>query len=119
MPLNGACVLMECPGVVPNWVVAGAIGPTQADRHASKVDALRKSDPQIDWSAISERDGDRRRVAKSLLEVLRAQKGNVAEVLKYLECLAQGTDCCEILPTSDGFAIVLASRSGCSEECRE
>ena len=64
MPLNGAVVLMEFPGVVPNWVVAGAIGPTQADGHASKVDALRKSDPQIDWSAISERDGDRLRTRR-------------------------------------------------------
>ena len=72
MPPQGvAIVLTECLDEKPNWEAnAGPMELAQTDRFMTKVAALQKSDPDVDWSAVSERIGERRRVAKWLSEVL-------------------------------------------------
>jgi hypothetical protein len=55
----------------PNWISAIGIVPTPTlSRYQGKVGELRKSDPRVDWSNVSERVGERRRIAKRLSEVV-------------------------------------------------
>lgn len=49
----------------PNWIVgAGVMGLPALGRYNLKVAEMRKTEPRIDWGGVTERDGDRRRIAK-------------------------------------------------------
>jgi hypothetical protein len=45
---------------------AGFMDLARNEKFVTKVTALRKSTPVVDWTAVSERTGERRRVAKWL-----------------------------------------------------
>jgi hypothetical protein len=47
---------------------AGFMDLARNERFVTKVAALRKSTPVVDWTEVSERKGERRRVAKWLSE---------------------------------------------------
>jgi hypothetical protein len=72
-PRGRAIVLTERTPSGPgdqNWVEAiGLIGNEVARHFTEKVAALRKSDPQVDWSGVEILPGCRRRVALYLSEV--------------------------------------------------
>lgn len=54
----------------PNWVSgAGVMPPDALTRYDSAVAELRRQHPRIDWTGITEVDGDRRRIARWLSEV--------------------------------------------------
>lgn len=64
-----AVVLTERPGETPNWMAAaGFMDLARNERFVTKVAALRKSTPVVDWTEVSERKGERRRVAKWLCD---------------------------------------------------
>jgi hypothetical protein len=55
----------------PNWIAGIGVVPLDVlSRYNEKHGALRESDPQVDWSGVAERVGERRRIARWLSEVL-------------------------------------------------
>jgi hypothetical protein len=72
-PRGRAIVLTERTPSGPgdqNWVEAiGLIGNDATRLFNEKVSALRKSDPQVDWSGVEILPGCRRRVALYISEV--------------------------------------------------
>ena len=53
-----------------NWIASASILPLPAcERYSGKVDDLRKSVPIVDWSSVSERNGEHRRFAKWVSEI--------------------------------------------------
>jgi hypothetical protein len=70
-PLVGIpVVITERPGH-QNWVAgARAMGHERTMAFSAKVASLAKSDPIIDWSSVTDRDGEHRRIARYLSEVL-------------------------------------------------
>jgi hypothetical protein len=77
-PPRGTAILLTEPlDSTPNWVAAtGLMDLGRTTKFSAKVAALRKSTPIIDWSTVSERQGDKRRVAKWLSEVVGASALN-------------------------------------------
>jgi len=54
----------------PNWTAGtGNMPPDALSRYESAVIELRRQHPRIDWTGITEKDGDRRRIARWLSEV--------------------------------------------------
>ena len=56
--------LKECPAnhiTLRNWIaIRGDMADSERDRFDKKVVQLRQKDPQVDWSAINEREDSRR-----------------------------------------------------------
>ena len=53
-----------------NWVTGAGVMPMEAlTRYDSAVVELRRQHPRIDWTGITEFDGERRRIARWLSEV--------------------------------------------------
>lgn len=53
-----------------NWITGAGVVPMDAlSRYTSALAELRKLHPRIDWNGITERDGERRRIARWLSEV--------------------------------------------------
>jgi len=52
---------------------AGVMEATKAREFSAKVAKLRKSDPVVDWSSVTEMENGRRRVAQRLSEVVAAK----------------------------------------------
>jgi hypothetical protein len=74
-PRGVSVAITERPGD-QNWVAG--VGPMNSEHtiaFSEKVASLAKTDPIIDWSAITERDGEHRRIAGYLSEVLSDQPG--------------------------------------------
>ena len=73
-PRGIAIVLRELPDENPNWMAAaGVMEATKAREFSAKVAKLRKSDPVVDWSGVTEMETGRRRVAQRLSEVVAAK----------------------------------------------
>jgi hypothetical protein len=72
-PKGCAIVLTERPissDSEPNWMATvGPMGVGHARRFTQKVAELRKTDPRMDWSALTKLDG-RRRTALRLSELI-------------------------------------------------
>ena len=69
-PRGVAIVLTERPGETPNWAAtAGFMDLVRNEKFITKVTALRKTNPDVDWSAAAQWTGERRRVAKWLSEI--------------------------------------------------
>jgi len=69
-PPRGIAVALEESSGGLNWdATTGAMDLNKTQTFSEKVAALRKSDPIVDWSAVTEKDGNRRRVAKWSSEV--------------------------------------------------
>lgn len=69
-PRGVAIVLTERPGETPNWAAtAGFMDLVRNEKFVTKVTALRKTNPDVDWSAAAQWTGERRRVAKWLSEI--------------------------------------------------
>jgi hypothetical protein len=69
-PRGCAIVLTEEADATPNW--SGEIRLVSLDvlsRYNDKCGELRKSDPQIDWSCVTEQVNGQRRIARWLSEV--------------------------------------------------
>jgi hypothetical protein len=69
-PRGISIAIAERPGR-QNWVAGvAAMDPERTIAFSAKVASLAKTDPIIDWSAITERDGEHRYIARWLSEVL-------------------------------------------------
>lgn len=66
-PKGHAVVLIEALEGEPNWIASiGSVDLYRLEKFTRKVTGLRRSDRLIDWSAVTEREGKRRRIAQSL-----------------------------------------------------
>ena len=54
----------------PNWIVgAGVMDLPALGRYNRKIAEMRETERRIDWAGVTERDGDRRRIAKWISEL--------------------------------------------------
>jgi len=69
-PPRGIAIAVTESAGNPNWIAAaGAMDAEGTQAFSAQVARLRKSDPNVDWSDVTELDGDRRRIARWLSEV--------------------------------------------------
>jgi hypothetical protein len=69
-PPRGIAIALTDGAGNPNWIAGAGIMDAERTRaFTAQVAKLRQSDPAIDWSSVTELDGDRGRIARWLSEV--------------------------------------------------
>ena len=70
-PPRGCAVSVTDADGEPNWIAGMARTETSTSvRFQQRVWELRRSDPCVDWSAVTDRLCDRRRIGKRLSEIV-------------------------------------------------